>query len=598
VPTLWLYVRGFGIALVASLVLTLVVRTLARRWKLIAKPRADRWHKKPTALYGGVAIFLAFLAGTLTMREVAHIPGGNLLTLCAGGMFVLGLIDDAVHLKPYAKLVGQIFFCTAVTMFGLRLHWLPSAVLDQALTIFWLVGITNAINLLDNLDGLAGGVSAICALYLVYFCHVAGFGAVALMAAIFAGAVVGFLVFNFNPASIFMGDCGSLFLGFFLGAVTLVSNSGGMRRNIVAVLAVPVLLLLIPIIDTTLVTISRRMAGRPVSQGGRDHTSHRLVALGLSERAAALTLWTVAGLSGCVAVAVRNSSWMIGALVVPTFFMGCLLFAIFVGGVKVYQSVTDERDGRGRALLPTLADFTYKRRIFEVLCDVAVIVIAYYGAFLLRFDGELVSPYYQLFMSSLPLVIVLQLGTFLMLGLYAGLWRYTSMSDLTTQLRAVGGAWIVSTLAIVFVYRLESFSRSVLIMDAMLLTLGVCGTRISFRLLRTWAARFQPDTTGRRVLIYGAGDGGELLLRELMQNRELGLNPVGFVDDDPQKEGRLIHGVRVLGSIERLAELVDREQVEELVISTSKLESQRSEKLDVLCREAGLRYRRMRIALE
>jgi UDP-GlcNAc:undecaprenyl-phosphate GlcNAc-1-phosphate transferase len=135
-------------------------------------------------------------------------------------------------------------------------------------------------------------------------------------------------------------------------------------------------------------------------------------------------------------------------------------------------------------------------------------------------------------------------------------------------------------------------------MDAMLLTLGVCGTRISFRLLRTWAARFQPDTTGRRVLIYGAGDGGELLLRELMQNRELGLNPVGFVDDDPQKEGRLIHGVRVLGSIERLAELVDREQVEELVISTSKLESQRSEKLDVLCREAGLRYRRMRIALE
>jgi UDP-GlcNAc:undecaprenyl-phosphate GlcNAc-1-phosphate transferase len=598
VPTLLHYVRGFGIALVASLLFTFVVRTLARRFKLVAKPRADRWHKKPTALYGGVGIFLAFLASTLTMREVPHIPGGNLLVLCAGGMFVLGLVDDAIHLKPYAKLVGQIFFCTALTMFGLRLHWLPSAVLDQALTIFWLVGITNAINLLDNLDGLAGGVSAICALYLVYFCHVAGFGSVALMAAIFAGAVIGFLVFNFNPASIFMGDCGSLFLGFFLGAVTLVSNSGGMRRNIVAVLAVPVLLLLIPIIDTTLVTISRRMAGRPVSQGGRDHTSHRLVALGLSERAAALTLWTVAGLSGAVAVAVRNSSWMIGALLVPTFFIGCMVFATFVGGVKVYQSVADERDSSGRAFLPTLADFTYKRRVFEVLCDVAVIVIAYYGAFLLRFDGELMTPYYQLFLSSLPMVIVLQLGAFLALGLYAGLWRYTSMSDLTTQLRAVGGGWIVSTLAIVFVYRLESVSRSVLIMDAMLLTLGVCGTRISFRLLRTWAARFQPDTTGRRVLIYGAGDGGELLLRELMQNRELGLNPVGFVDDDPQKEGRLIHGVRVLGSLERLVELVGREKVDEVVISTGKLESQRSEQLDVLCREAGLRYRRMRIALE
>ena len=97
-------------------------------------------------------------------------------SLCASGMFLVGLVDDIVHLKPYAKLVGQIIFCTAVTMFGLRLHWLPSPVLDQALTIFWLVGITNAVNLLDNLDGLAGGIAAIAALYLVYFCHVAGAG--------------------------------------------------------------------------------------------------------------------------------------------------------------------------------------------------------------------------------------------------------------------------------------------------------------------------------------------------------------------------------------------------------------------------------------
>ena len=154
-------------------------------------------------------------------------------------------------------------------MFGLRLHWLPSPVLDQALTIFWLVGITNAINLLDNLDGLAGGVAAIAALYLVYFCHVAGLSPAALRWRRPSPArCVGFLVFNFNPASIFMGDCGSLFLGFFLGAVTLVEQPGGMRRNIVAVLAIPVLLLLIPIVDTTLVTVSRRMA-RPPGVAGR-----------------------------------------------------------------------------------------------------------------------------------------------------------------------------------------------------------------------------------------------------------------------------------------------------------------------------------------
>ena len=599
-PSFWEYAKAFGIAVSAAVVFTLAVRTAARRWKLIAKPRPDRWHKKPTALYGGIAIFAAFFVTTLFLHKTPHVAGSHLLLACSGGMFLLGLIDDAAHLKPYAKLVGQIFICTALTMFGLRLHWLPSTVLDQALTIFWLVGITNAINLLDNLDGLAGGVSAIAALYLVYFCHDAGFAAVALLAATFAGAVVGFLVFNFNPASIFMGDCGSLFLGFFLGAVTLVSNSGGIRRNIVAVLAIPVLLLLIPIVDTTLVTISRRMAGRPVSQGGRDHTSHRLVALGLSERNAAITLWALAALAGGIAVAVRNLSWMVGALLVPTFFMACLFFAVFVGGVKVYEPVSDEREGGGRALLPTLADFTYKRRIFEVLCDLAVIVLAYYAAFLLRFDGEpqLIRPYYKLFLDSLPLLVVLQLGAFLMLGLYDGLWRYTSMSDLSRQLRAVAGAWIAATLALVFVFRLENVSRSVLIMDGLILTFGVSGTRISFRLLRTWAARFQSPPEGKRVLIYGAGDGGELLLRELIQNRELGLKPIGFVDDDPQKEGRVIHGIRVLGPLSRLGELVDREKVDEVVVSTTKLGLERSEMLDVLCRETGLRYRRMRIALE
>jgi UDP-GlcNAc:undecaprenyl-phosphate GlcNAc-1-phosphate transferase len=200
--------------------------------------------------------------------------------------------------------------------------------------------------------------------------------------------------------------------------------------------------------------------------------------------------------------------------------------------------------------------------------------------------------------SSLPLVIVIQLGAFLALGLYDGLWRYTSMSDLSRQLRAVAGAWICSTLAIVFIFRLENVSRSVLIMDGIILTFAVCGTRISFRLLRTWAARFQPAGDGKRILIYGAGDGGELLLRELMQNRDHGLTAVGFVDDDPQKEGRVIHGVRVLGPLARLGELVDREKVDEVVVSMTKLAVERTAMLDVACREAGLRYRRMRIALE
>jgi UDP-GlcNAc:undecaprenyl-phosphate GlcNAc-1-phosphate transferase len=592
------YAISFGIALGASLVLTLVVRAAARRFGLVAKPRADRWHKKPTALFGGVAIFLGFLASYLIRRASADTHGDVLLVACGAGMFVVGLVDDFVQLKPYAKLVGQIIFSAIFTMFGLRLHWLPSPVLDQALTIFWLVGVTNAMNLLDNLDGLAGGVAAIAASFLVYFCHAAGHPEAATLAAAFVGAVVGFLVFNFNPASIFMGDCGSLFIGFFLGGVALVNNQEGLRRNLITVLTIPVLLLLIPILDTSLVTVVRKLHGRRVSQGGRDHTSHRLVALGLSERAAALTLWGLSAASGFVAVLVRNLAWQVAALIVPVFAMGVLFFVVFLGKVRVYDPVDSAEEGRGRALLPTLADFSYKRRIFEVMNDLVVVVAAYYGAYLVRFDGAVVEPFYHQFVASLPIVVITQLGAFLVFGLYRGLWRYTSMSDLSTQLKATAGAWIASTLAVVFAFRLEGYSRGVFIIDGLLLLFGISGSRISFRLLRNWLVRRRPEPGARRVVIYGAGDGGELLLRELQNNRELGLYPIGFVDDDPHKQGRVIHGVRVLGSIDQLAALAGSERVEEVVIATNKLAAERTAQVAALCAEAGVACRRLRIALE
>jgi UDP-GlcNAc:undecaprenyl-phosphate/decaprenyl-phosphate GlcNAc-1-phosphate transferase len=592
------YAIYFVLALGVSLPAVYLVRTLARRFELVAKPRADRWHRKPTALYGGVGIFTGFVLVALWYPP-ADFPGDHLLLLCSGGMFALGLVDDVVRLKPYSKLVGQIVFATVFTIFGTRLHWVASPVVDHCLTIFWLVGIANAVNLLDNLDGLAGGVAAIAAAYLVYFCHASGQYAAAALAAAFCGAVVAFLFFNFNPASIFMGDCGSLFLGFFLGGLTLVSSqSEGLRRNVLAVLAVPVLLLLIPIVDTTLVTLTRKLHGRPVSQGGRDHTSHRLVALGLSERRAALVLWALAAASGGVAVAVRQLDWPAAVLLIPVFGIVLLFFLVFLGRVKVYERVAGDEEVTGRAMLPTLADFAYKRRIFEVIHDVILIVMAYYAAFLLRFDGALVQPFYGRLLASLPVVVLVQVVSFLGLGLYRGLWRYTSMSDLVTLFRAVGGAWIATIAALYLVFRLDNFSRGVLVMDGILLAFGVACSRVGFRLLRTYLGRLQGTGGARRVLIYGAGDGGELLVRELLNNYQLGLHPVGFLDDDPQKHGRMIHGVRVLGSVERLGDLRSSSRFEEIVISTDKIDSRRTAMLDRLSESQGIRTRRMRIALE
>jgi|SRR5579871_475640 len=589
------YGLSFGVALVASTLLTLATREIARRRGWVAKPRPDRWHRKPTALYGGVGIFGGFLVAYLVHRP-AKMDGDALLAVCAGGMFMLGLVDDRFQLKPYTKLIFQILCATLFTTFGLRLQWIPNPIVDQGLTIFWLVGVTNALNLLDNIDGAAAGIATIAGAYLIYFCHVGGRPEAAVLASAFTGAAIGFLVFNFNPASIFMGDCGSLFLGFFLGGLSLVNTQIGARKNLLAVLAVPVLLLFIPILDTTLVTISRRYHGLAVSQGGRDHTSHRLVRVGLTERQATLTLWVIAAASGATAVMVKNLSAAIALGVVAVFVFVVLFLMIFLGRVKVYEKISSETEGQGRALLPTLADFSYKRRIFETLNDLALIILCYYGAFLLRFEDQS-SSFLSQFARSVPMVIVAQLSMFLLMGLYRGVWRYTGIDDLKVILRAVAAATLFSTVVILYVYSFAGFSRAVMIIDGVLLLLGVSGSRLSFRLLRSLLIRNRPQH-GKRVLIYGAGDAGELLVRELQNNVELGMEAVGFVDDDPNKTGRLIHGVPVMGSSDDVARILSTARAHEVVLSTRKVDVERWERVSRACSEQGLHARRMRIALE
>lgn len=595
------YLFSFGCAFVASIILTLLVRTAARRRGLVAKPRADRWHSRPTALLGGIAIYAAFLIAFLIQKPTS-LSGEALLLVCATGMFVLGLVDDLVQLKPYAKLVGQIICAAALSRYGLRLHWVSSPVVDQAITLFWLVGLTNALNLLDNLDGAAAGVAAIASAFLIYFCHAAGNPHLAALVAGFCGAVSGFLVFNVNPASIFMGDCGSLFIGFFLAGVAMVNSEVAadvpIGRNVVAVLLVPVLLLLIPILDTTLVTISRKLHGRPVSQGGRDHTSHRLVALGLSDRAAALTLWTLAAASGGVAVMVQSISWFVSIFLVVLFGFVLLFFAIFLGRVKVYELVDDESQGKGKPLLPTFAAFAHKRRIFEVLNDLVLIVICYYGGFLMRFDGKLPAPFFERFVQAMPVVIAVQIGCFLLFGLYRGVWRYTSLRDFPRLVRAVGGGWLASMLVLVLMFGLDGFSRAALIADGVFLFFAIASSRIAVRLLHVWFVRLSPHGESRPVLIYGAGDGGELLVRELQNNHELGLRPIGFLDDDPQKQGRVIHGVPVLGAVSNLRAVVEARSVEEILLSTAKLTSESRREFEDSCKAIGVRTRRLKISLE
>ena len=576
-------------ALLASLVITPIVKRLADHAGLVAMPKADRWHRTRIPLLGGIAIMLATIAGTLIGQPSALSIW--ILLGCATALGLVGLVDDARALRPQTKLFLQIFAASVMAVLGLQFQFTGVVAIDMLLTLVWLVGITNALNLLDNMDGLAAGIAAIVAAFRLSFFLADGDVEGSMLSATLLGACLGFLVYNFNPASIFMGDTGSLFLGFMVGGLSLV---GGWpySRSTTLVLLLPVLVVLVPIFDTTFVTIARILAGRPVSQGGRDHTSHRLVALGMSERQAVLTLYALAVTGGGIAWLSYRYGLSYSAVLALFLVLGTVLLGIFLGRLQVYP---EDAAPSGVALL--LARFTYRRQVVTVAIDTVLIVVAYYSAYLLRFEA-LFDAEQAVFQQSLPLVVLAQVAAFLVMGTHRGIWRYTGVSDMLRLARACALGTVLSVLGILFLYRFEGYSRAVFVMYGVLLFVSVAATRMSFRALELALRRDAPDA--EPVLVYGAGKGGLLVLRELRENADIGWRVVGFLDDDATKQTIRVDGVRVLGGIDAVAAAVEATRATRVVVSTSKLAPERCHRLAEMCDEldvavvqAHLRFERM-----
>ena len=287
-------------AFLLAVVLTWVVRPAARMVGAVATPKEDRWHRGTIPLLGGIAIagavlVVAPLLPALSWSAWALVGG-------AGALALVGLVDDFRPLRPQIKFLLQVIVTASVVAGGVRLSFTGVPAIDQLVTIVWLVGVTNAFNLLDNMDGLSAGIAAIVSITLFVFNFVQGDHQTALLCVVIAGACGGFLIFNFNPARIFMGDCGSLLIGYLLSGIVL-QGAAKAGSELALTLLVPVGVMALPILDTTLVTIVRSLHHRPISMGGRDHLSHRLVALGLNERSAVLVLYAVSLLFGSLAVA-------------------------------------------------------------------------------------------------------------------------------------------------------------------------------------------------------------------------------------------------------------------------------------------------------
>lgn len=584
------------ISCIAAAILTYAVREAAQKFGFVAKPKSDRWHKRPTAMLGGAAIFAATILIYLTFVPKTS----ESLVIVAGSsiLFVVGLIDDILHVKPYQKLIGQIIGVTVVISYGLVLPWTEIAAFNVAITAFWLIGITNAINLLDNMDGLSVGIAAIAAVSLAI-----GFGASGqvnelLFLAAFIGALVGFLIFNFNPASIFMGDCGSMFVGFLLASSVLMTDVGGRSRGIVSILAVPALVLFVPIFDTTLVTVLRKIWGRKASQGGRDHTSHRLVALGLTERNAVLLLYALALVAGLISIFVRELPPTQSIALIVLFTLMLTVIGVYLSKVKVYEEQQEELALQNKAVFGFLLNLSHKRRVFEVFLDALLITLCYYAAYVLKFGAfENEEETWSLFVKSLPILIVVKLFAFLVVGVYRGIWRYTSVRDLLTFTKGVALGSVLSVLALLLLYRFELFSREVFIVDALLLILALSASRMAFRLFRQLLPAGNRGE-GRRVLIYGAGDGGEMVLRELKNNPDWNYAPVGFVDDDPLKKGKIINGLKVYGGNGSLTAICRENAVEEILLSVRRVSPERLREVREICQEIDVSLKRAFLQIE
>jgi UDP-GlcNAc:undecaprenyl-phosphate GlcNAc-1-phosphate transferase len=551
-----------GFPVTALVIWALIRSPLAAR--VAAHPREDRWHERSTPMVGGIGIFAGLVAGFLLVLATGAAPASRelvaILAAC-GVLFVAGLLDDVFSLGPLPKLAAQLGAAAIVIFNGVTISGLVSNdFLAGVVALVWLVGLTNAFNLLDNMDGLAATLAGIAAVFFaIDALTVHANDAVLALALALAVACAAFLPFNLRPrasAAAFMGDSGSQVLGFALAALGLTA-SWKVAGTTVATLLLPILVLAVPILDTTLVTIVRLLDGRPVYQGGRDHTSHRLVYHGLSERRAVVLLAVISAALGTTSLfyAVLDNGWvtLIGVL---------LTFALLVQFASVLSDVERGRV-EDRSWLHTF--IANPRRLVESIVDFALITVSFAAGYYLRLQGSGTAYDRHIFILSLAVLLAVRYAAFIPFGLYRGVWRYAGARDAASIVGAVVVSEVVAYLILDATQVWGPFPRSIFIIDALVCTVLVGASRFWERAFVRAVSSLTGRSERRRTLIVGAGRGGRSLLRELRETH--GEQVVGFVDDDPRLSRRRLQGVPVLGALMEIEPILARTRPDAVLVT-------------------------------
>lgn len=602
--SLLLFLAPGLLAAAASFALTPLVRLLAFQVGAVDRPGARKVHKAPIARLGGLAV-VAALIGLIGLRQGGVLPStsptppGLVLGIVCGllPIFAISVVDDIKALPALPKFLAHLLGASIAVHFGIVLEphihlfgrEIVIGVFAVPLSLLWLVGVTNAFNIVDGLDGLSAGLALISAISLAAVFFISGQSGMASMALVLAGALLGFLPYNVFPASIFLGDTGATAIGFVLGCFAL---RGGATLSAGFAILVPLFALGLPVTET-LISIARRVVRRFEKAGGsgvfeadRDHIHHRLLALGIDHQKAVLVLYGVGVLLGAGTLAsLLMSAQKAGLLLVA------LLLAAFIGLARLgYDEFAVIRRG---VVLRFYEAPVLKRGLFPVFFDLMLLTLALYGAVGLKYDDWGLDIQRPAFFDALAVTAPASLVSFWAFRLYRGSWRLANVDDVTRLTRAVATASAVTALLVVLLF---SGSLSLIVIYSLLLLVGMGATRLSFRFFHHLNRRASVD--GTPALIYGAGTGGTTALRELLFNSAVGLRPIGFLDDDPTKAGTLVNGYTVYGPLETLASFCAKREVGALIVSSGKIGADRVALASSVAGALGLHVYQFEIAFD
>jgi len=612
-PDLWKYLATFLTALVTSFLLVPLAMRLAAPFGMIDEPDSRRIHLKPIPRSGGLAVFIAFHVAALACYFIfwPEFRGGTdfswwlAFAPASFVLFFIGWMDDSEGLSPWIKLLGQftaanLFFILSDSSVGNLLGLSLPLWLEWTLTIVWCLALINAFNLIDGMDGLCAGIAVISGIGIALSFVVRGLAGDAIIALALIGAAIGFLRYNFYPARIFLGDTGSMFLGFTLAAIALQTSD---KSTLLVSFGIPLVAAGIPIFDT-LLAIWRRSARRALSQmipgaskskimgADKDHLHHRLLTLGLSQRRAALLLYAANLFLVTVGlVSILQSQVALGFLLIA-FLLGVYVMVRHVANVELWDTGTLIARGFRRPKRGTLLSMAYP------VWDLLWLGISFIGAsILIQVILEEPIRLRQLLNESAYWITPVFVAVFISKA-YSRVWSQAHFRDfLILAVGIYAGATFGLAFKIIFSGQVYSKDIALAIIFVMILQLGLFGIRTVNHMFREWLVTAVHEQKGgyekskKNVLLYGAGDRGNLYLQDyrLIHPEKISqIRVVGFIDDNIWLRHRLIHGSVVLGTIREIPKIVKENDVNEIIITCKPL-SGKIDYLIELCNELDLK---------